>query len=427
MKILLVEKFLQEGGKSGGTTRAALEIRKILTKKGHEVIPFTAWNKDIKQKSPDWIEKYKKYFVKYEDFSKFGFNPSTIRKALKMIYNKEAAEKIEDLIKGEKPDLAYIHNIFHHIGPSILPILKKHDIPVIYSLHSYKHISANYYLLHKSKIYEKDKGGKYYRYIFDRSIKNSAFAGLHEMVEMTIHHKIWKPFYKYVDLYTAPSKFLIKKSYEYKYPRKIEHLPNMLDGADFQPNSSKKGNYILYFGRVSGEKGIHLVIEALSRLENPDVEFYIAGQGDYESKLRALAKQKKVENRVKFLGFKTGNELKRLVSRALFVVLPSICYENAPYAIYESAALGTPVIASHIGGIPELICEDHDIAKSSGLTFEAGDVNDLEDKISFLLENKEVLPKMGKVARKFFEDNFTLEEFYKKLKKLVWDKLDLRL
>ena len=225
MKILLVEKFLQEGGKSGGTTRVVFEIAKVLQAKGHQVIPFTAWNPALKTNVPAWVANYRQYFVGYEDFSKFGLNIKSFKKAGKMIYNREAAEKIEQLIKAEKPDIAYLHNIFHHIGPSILPVLRKYNIPVIHTLHHYKHLSANYYLLHQGKPWERDKGGKYWRYVTDRVIKNSFFAGLHEMIEMTIHHKLWRPFYKYVDICTAPSKFLIQKSREYKYPTTIFHLP----------------------------------------------------------------------------------------------------------------------------------------------------------------------------------------------------------
>lgn len=426
MKILLVEKFLQEGGKSGGTTRLALEIQKILTQKGHEVIPFTTWNDEIREASPAWISKYKKYFPKYEDFADFGFNLSSFKKAWKMIYNREAAMKTEKLIQDEKPDIAYVHNIFHHIGPSILPVLKKYNIPVIQTFHDSKHLSANYYLSQDGKIWEEDKGGKYWRYVTDKVIKNSRLAGWHEMIEMTIHHKIWKPFKKYVDVCTAPSKFLIQKSKEYKYPKEILLLPNFVDEKEYQPNYSHEP-YILYYGRISKEKGIHTAVEAFAKANDKKTKFYIAGRGEYEKKLKDLVAKKGLENQVQFVGFKTGDDLKDLVAKAMLVIVPSITYENSPMTIYESMALATPVIGSRLGGTPELVNEVYDIAESSGFTFEPGNSDDLADKLKFVFHNQDVLPEMRKSARKFFEQNFTSEKYYENLRKIAREKLNINL
>jgi len=418
MKVLLVEKFLQEGGKSGGTTRVVFEIAKVLQKNGHTVIPFTSWNNDIKTKSPDWVEKYKDYFVSYEDFGKFGFNLGTIRKAGKMIYNREAAQKIEELIKKEKPDLAYLHNIFHHIGPSILPVLRKYNIPVIQTLHHYKHLSANYYLLKDGQPWEKDKGGHYWRYVTDRVIKGSIFAGLHEMIEMTIHHKLWRPFQRHVNLCTSPSKFLIQKSRDYKFPKAIAHLPYGLDPDDYQPGYESK-NYILFYGRLSSEKGVQTIIRALARIKDLQTPLYIVGQGNYEVNLKAGVKRLGLTEKVKFLGFKTGEDLHKLVREAKFVVVPSLWYENSPLTIYESLALGTPVVGAYRGGIPELILEDTDLSRSTGVTFTAGDDEDLADKIEFLLAHPDTLQAMSKNSRKYFEANFTLDKYYDRFIKLL--------
>jgi len=418
MKVLLVEKFLQEGGKSGGTTRVVFEIAKVLQKNGHQVIPFTAWNDEVKEKSPDWVEKHKDYFVTYEDFSSFGFNLGTLRKAVKMIYNYEAARKIEELIKKEKPDLAYLHNIFHHIGPAILPVLKKYNIPVIHTLHHYKHISANYYLLKDGRPWEKDKGGKYWRYLTDRVIKGSVLAGFHEMIEMTIHHKLWRPFQRYVNLCTSPSKFLMQKSRDYNFPKAIAHLPYGLDENDYQPGYEPK-NYMLFYGRLSSEKGVQTIIDALARIKGLNTPLYIVGQGEFESELRQQVQKQRLADKVKFLGFKTGAELHRLVREAKFVIVPSLWYENSPLTIYESLALGTPVVGAYQGGIPELIQEDTDLAKSTGVTFASGDAEDLADKIEFLLAHPELLPAMGQNARRYFEDNFTLDKYYERFLRLL--------
>jgi len=170
---------------------------------------------------------------------------------------------------------------------------------------------------------------------------------------------------------------------------------------------------------LSEEKGFQTIIEALARIKKLETKLYIVGQGEYEKTLKELVKTFGLQEKVIFLGFKTGAELHKLVREAMFVVVPSLWYENSPLTIYESLALGTPVIGAATGGIPELIDEQSDLEKSTGVTFTPGDAADLADKISFFLENSEILPAMGQNARKFFEENFTIEKYYDNFVRLL--------
>jgi len=117
---------------------------------------------------------------------------------------------------------------------------------------------------------------------------------------------------------------------------------------------------------------------------------------------------------IKFLGYKTGEELKKEIRKSMFVVLPSEWYENNPRTVLESFALGKPVIGSRIGGIPELVRDG-----ITGYTFEVGNVEDLKEKIVYLVKNPQKVVEFGKNARKFVEENHNPEKYYEKLMEVL--------
>ncbi len=103
--------------------------------------------------------------------------------------------------------------------------------------------------------------------------------------------------------------------------------------------------------------------------------------------------------------------------KSVFVVVPSVCYENCPLSILESFALGKPVIASQIGGIPELV-EDH----KTGLLFKAGDAKNFAEKIEWLIKRPEEIARMGQKAQDVIKEKFNSEKHYDKLMKIYLEK-----
>ena len=181
--------------------------------------------------------------------------------------------------------------------------------------------------------------------------------------------------YRKIDYVVTPS-FFYKKKLEaagvFNCP--IEHIRNFLpEGTVYEAGT--RGNYFLYFGRLSVEKGIRTLIEAFS-ISQVEEKLYIAGSGPEEEQLRSMVKRLAMEDRVLFLGFKTGNELKEIVANSLCVCLPSEWYENGPYSVLEAQALGRPAIVSDYGGLPELVEEGR-----TGYITKAGNVFDLTEKI----------------------------------------------
>jgi len=419
MKILLINKFYHDNGKSGGVGRHILELEKILTRNDHEVIPFATKQKEAKKNN------YLEYFPRYFDLGKVKFNSESLKNISKIFYNSEAAEKLESLIKKTKPDIAHIHNIYHHLSPSILTALKKHNIPIVMTVHDYKLICPNYLLFSKGKICQKCQGGKYYNCLKNKCVKNSYAASLVLMLEAYwAKHK--KYYEKNIDCFIAPSLFmrdiLIKNGYD---SRKIKYVPNFLDflptgqAGRLRKNDIKGGNnagdekYFLFFGRLSQEKGIDILIKSLPLVNLKKYKLKIAGSGQEENKLKELAKNLKLENKIKFVGYQSGKGLKNLVSEAKFIIIPSVWHENAPYSILESYNAEKAVIGSRIGGIPEMIREN-----KTGLIFNAGDKKKLAEKINYLITHPKKAIQMGMAGKKYLNKKFNQKKYYNKLVKI---------
>jgi glycosyltransferase involved in cell wall biosynthesis len=189
----------------------------------------------------------------------------------------------------------------------------------------------------------------------------------------------------------------------------IMHLPNLIEVEGFQPSYDLDDESIVYVGRLSPEKGLDTLLDAVRGM---DVHLKIVGDGPVREELEAKAERDGLGN-VEFLGYKKGAELHKELRDSMAAVLPSEWYENNPLAIIEAFAMGKPVIGARIGGIPELVRD-----WETGLTFEPGNVDDLKEKISLAIENKEKLPAMGERARRFVERELNPEVHYEKLMKV---------
>ena len=151
MKILNINKFFYL---RGGAERYYFALSKLLEDNGHKIIPFSM------KEEKNFPSSYSKYFVDNLELGNAGLN--IINKSIRPIWYKEAQKKLEALIKLEKPDIAHLHLIYHHLSPSILPILKKYNIPVVMTVHDYKLICPNYKLYTKNAVCKRCKGHKYY-------------------------------------------------------------------------------------------------------------------------------------------------------------------------------------------------------------------------------------------------------------------------
>lgn len=398
MKILLINKYYY---RKAGAEVVFIDSAKLLSDKGHEISFFSMHHKNNLQSS------YDQYFISNVDYEDHSLK-NIIKSSGRILYSFEAARCVKKLIKAERPDIVHMHNIYHQISPSILSVLKEAGIPMLMTLHDYKPVCACYSLLNNSKICEKCSNGRYFNCFIKKCVKNSWVKSLLCTIEMYLHHNFFH-YYDLVDCYISPSQFLKNKVLDMGFSGRIAVLPNFITLDDFIPQYSWKEKSIVYFGRLAETKGVLTLIEAAARLK---VELKIIGDGPIRDKLQSMVKNYKINN-VNFLGYKSGSELKNEIANSMAVVVPSEWYENYPMSIIEAFALGKPVIGSRIGGIPELITD-----YETGITFETGNTNELQEKINWLIDNPDEILRMGRNARYFVEDQLSSEKHYQGLMKL---------
>jgi len=396
MKVLLIDKFLFP---KGGASICTLETGKLLIKNGHDVA-FWGMKHPLNKELP-----FQDFFVSNVDYNKKTSIWQQVKSGIKILYSLEAKSKISNLLACWRPDIVHLNNFAHHISPSILSVFIKYKIPAVMTLHDYKLICPTYLMLLNGRPCEKCKKGKFYNCLINKCTKNSILKSLINTMEMYLHHKILN-IYDSISLFISPSIFLMEKVKEMGFNGNIVYLPNFVELGKYKPSYDYKDKAIVYFGRLSKEKGVGNLINAVKDL---DVELKVVGSGPYEDELRNKVNGENIGN-VYFLGYKEGKELIKIISESLFAVIPSAWYENNPISVLESFALGKPVIGSRIGGIPELVIDG-----KTGFTFKAGDSAVLKEKIKYLLDNTNKIKVLGRNARKFVEKNFNPEKHYKEL------------
>jgi len=323
------------------------------------------------------VSPYSKYFVSRISFNEGGLKDKLLAPG-RMIYSLEAKRKFKKLLADFKPDIIHTHNIYHQISPSILDVAKKAKIPVVMHVHDYKLVCPNYQLFAHGKICEACKPHKYYRCVQKKCFKNSRSKSLLAALEMYAHHSILKIYKRGIKGFITPSAFMKQKMMEFGWSSKnINVITNPFDPQmtlNPEEKNLKTADYLLYFGRLSEEKGLKVLIEAAA-ISGAKLKF--VGDGPQKTELDTLAKRINVN--LEFLGFKSGKKLKKIILNARAVIIPSIWFENMPLSLLEALNLGKVVIASKIGGIPEIIKDG-----KNGFLFIAGNIPDLAEKIKNL-------------------------------------------
>lgn len=392
MKILFVNKFFFL---NGGSETVFFQERDFLLKQEHEVVDFSMAD-ERNLPSP-----YAEFFVPNTNYSSGGGIAQKLQQAISFIHSSVAVDKIEKLIIQKKPQVAHLHNIYHQLTPSIIPVLKKHGVKVVMTLHDCKLVCPSYLALdlRNNEICDECAGKKFWK-AFTINCQNSRPRGLLLATEAMFHK--WRNSYDGVDLFLTPSHFLANLTAQRIPQEKIKVLRNGIDQSTYHPYYTDQG-YCLYFGRLSKEKGIKTLLRAYRNLET-DFSLKIVGTGPLEQEIRREYPE------IDFLGYQSGQKLNNLIASAAFVIVPSEWYENCSMVVLESMAMGKPVIGSRIGGIPEQI-EDG----KTGFLFVMGDQHELGEKMTVLINNSELRCKMGQAARQKLENEYSLEQHCQKL------------
>lgn len=374
MKILMINKFLYP---NGGSETYVFKLGNYLTSIGHQVEYF---GMDHENRC---VGNRVNAYTTDMDFHT-GSKLSKLIYPIKTIYSSEARKKIRLVLDDFQPDVCHLNNFNYQLTPSIILEIVRwrkqtgKKCRIIYTAHDGQLVCPNHMLRNPNTQTncEKCLDGRFSHCIRGRCIHGSTAKSIIGAAEAYFWRAVGV--YRHMDTVICCSDFMKNVlSHNPQLQGKLVTLHNFIDRPAIDRTSVVQGDYVLYFGRYSEEKGIETLIKACRLL--PEIPFVFAGEGNYENELRELPN-------VTDVGFTSGEALAQLIREARFSVCPSICFDNCPFSVIESQAAGTPVIGADIGGIPELIQEG-----KTGTLFESGNPSNLAMAIKELWYNKERL------------------------------------
>ncbi len=397
MRILYCNKYNYP---FSGTEVYMFELMKLMRAQGHEVALFSMAD-PRGEPTP-----YDEHFVPHIDFKAKAGWWRNAKQAGHAIYSHDARQRIRAVIEEFRPDVAHVRNIYHHLSPSILWELKAHSVPILYHLNDFKLLCPSYNLVSQGKACEACKGGEFWHAVGAKCYPGMG-ARITLMAEAYVHR--WAATYhKCVDLFLAPSRFVRDKFVEHGWDGgRFEVLPHFQQIHELRDVPAGQDKSLLYFGRLSPEKGVDDLLRAMQRV--PQMRLTIAGDGPQRGELQDLAVTLGLSN-VEFMGQVGAAERDSLIARSGFTVLPSHAYETLGKTILESYAEGRAVIATDLGSRRELVHQGE-----TGLLYRTGDVNQLVEAIHLLSSAPDLAVRMGRAGWEKVRQNYTQEAHYLKL------------
>jgi glycosyltransferase involved in cell wall biosynthesis len=317
--------------------------------------------------------------------------------ALQSIWSGASYKLVDQKLSERSFDVMHVQNFFPLLSPSVYAAARKHKVPVVQTLRNYRLFCPNSFLFRDGHVCEEciGKTFKYpsilhacYRKSRRGSFAVAAMCGVHDLLGT------WQDD---VDLYIALTEFARKKYIQAGFAAaKIA-----IKGNCVYPDpgtGAGDGRFVLFVGRLSAEKGIGTLLSAWDRLR-PGCALKIVGEGPASSELRAASRD---TPNIEWLGLKTSSEVQDLMGRASVTVFPSELYETFGRVAIESFAKGTPVIASRIGALAEIVSD-----MRTGLLFETGNSEDLAEKLAWCFHHPDELKAMRLVARQEYEQKYS--------------------
>lgn len=370
MKILVIHNRYREFGGEDSVVNNEINL---LLDKGQKVYLYERNNREFSKRNP---------ILLFSSFLSF-----------------RSKREVKEICKKEKPDIVHIHNTFPLISASIYSVIQEHRIPVVQSLHNYRHFCINGVFSRNGKICEKCITGSLFSGIKYRCYRES-YAQSAVATSILIWNRRKKIYHKHVNRFIALSKFSKNKYISLGLPReRITIKPNFTKEIAVQNKDERKGG--IYVGRLSRDKGVSILARALVKVDNP--HFKVVGEGELVDEILS-------QDIALYLGAMSAEEVRKEMSKASFLVVPSLTFEHFPQVIVEAFSMGLPVIASRLGAMEEII-EDGE----TGLHFSPGDSDDLAKKVTWAEQNPHEMRRMGANARRIYEEKYTSENNYQML------------
>lgn len=365
-----------------------LNLEKLLKAHGHEVAIFA-------MDYPENLDApWKKYFPK---------NMSKLMAFTRPFGSHEVKSKFKKLLDDFKPDVVHLNNVHTQLSPVMAELAHQRGIKVVWTLHDYKLLCPRYDCLKNGNtICETCFKGDKKACLDNKCMKGSKLASFIGYKEAIVWNR--ERLEASTDVFICPSQFMADKIVQGGFSKsKMQTLCNFIDvekckfsstdGTDDVELLPKKEDYYCFIGRLSHEKGAKTLIEAANQLP---YKLVIIGGGPLMDELKSVA-----HTNIEFVGFKQWNDIKQLVGKARFSVIPSEWYENNPLSVIEAQCLGTPVLGANIGGIPEL----------TDYTFSSGNIADLKTKIEKMWNSEFDYQQIASDA----QHRYDAETYYDKL------------
>ncbi len=397
MRILQVHKYLY---RRAGAEAYVWDLANLLVEHGHTVgVWGTNANTEYRIQNAEYFDDL---LVEYTRFDRREGFWKDLKKFDRMIWSAEAEKKFEQTLQVFKPEVVHIHNIYHHLSPSILPVAAYYRIPVVMTVHDYHLINPNYSLYDHGAICERQGLAA----IAHRCIKNSYAATVADVVERGIHRAL-RVYEKNIAKFLAPTEFMKEKLVQGGVAERKIEVARLPVYVKLKIPNVKLGDYILFAGRLTEEKGIHLLLDIAKQW--PEMQFKVAGVGAEIGNVECRIKNEKLKN-VELLGFQEKPALQRIIARARIVIVPSLWYENSPYAVLEAMGAGKVVVASRIGGIPELIADG-----KTGFLVNISRTAPWVDTLKKVYYDAPLLKRVGQAAREAIRREHDPEMHYRRL------------
>lgn len=379
--ILLVHNSYQERGGEDAVVEAE---RDLLLSRGRNVLTFFRHNREIQTD---------------------GFFRAA-RLGWQTVWARDSHRDLRELIARERPDVAHFHNTLPLISPAAYYACREAGVPVVQTLHNYRLFCPAAIFFREGHVCEECVEHSLLRSVRYGCYRDSR-AATTAVASMLAFHRARRTWTEIVDCYIALTEFSRQKFMAAGLPaEKIVVKPNFVD-PDPGPRSGP-GEFALFVGRLSEEKGLHTLFAAWKRLQN-HIPLHIVGDGPLLEELDAQKSSAGLSSII-FRGRLSRVSSIETIQRARFLVFPSECYENFPLAIAEAFACGVPVIASRLGAMAEIVADGR-----TGLLFTPGDAEDLAAKVEWAWAHRPEMDAMGRAARAEYEAKYTAARNYKLL------------
>lgn len=375
MNVLMINSFLHP---RGGDTTCMFTAARALRAAGHTVAFFAMRHPDNlpaeeEPHFPPWNAPERP-------------RPATLAAAL---WSRDAAARIGRLLERRRFDVAHAHHLHRHLSPSVLAELRRRGVPAVWTLHDYELICPSGLLYAERALCTRCVGGDTSHAIRLRCKKDSLVKSAFVAAEKALHR--WIGAADLADRLICPSRFLMERVREAGVAAdRLLHLPNPVDPPEIGDPVAEPGEPpgLVLAGRLTAEKGVEEAVEAARRL--PGAILHVCGEGPERARL-----ERRLPDRVRWHGHLPVSEVGRRIGAARAVLVPSRWPENQPYAVLEAQARGVPVIASRVGGIPELIEDGR-----TGLLVPPGDPAALAAAADRLLRDPAGAAALGARARR---------------------------